>query len=329
MLAASGSSDDGSNRWRVRWREWLLLDGPRHQVTAVTVAAILLIATVLTASDLVPLRDVQPLYYVFGGMVSGNLTVITVVVTINQLLLSRELHTPDELRSQIEGVIDYREEIRDAVDQVPPPGPLGFLRVLVESLRQEAGALDELSAAKTDEEVYGDIEPIVSDLTENTDDVEALLRTSNPSTFEVLSTTLATNFAREVTPLNRVLYEFDDTLPEDVRTSIQRLVDHLENLDIARQYFKSIYLEEELASLSRQLFFVGLTSLLVVTIGLLLLTAPGGASIPKPYLPQLVSVVITAGLAPISLLFAYVLRLATVSKRTAAILPFTTPAHER
>ena len=39
--------------------------------------------------------------------------------------------------------------------------------------------------------------------------------------------------------------------------------------------------------------------------------------------------IITIGLLPISLLFAFILRIATVSQRTAATLPFTTPRQEK
>ena len=38
----------------------------------------------------------------FSGLIDGNLTLITVVVSINQLLLGREFKSPGTLESQIE-----------------------------------------------------------------------------------------------------------------------------------------------------------------------------------------------------------------------------------
>lgn len=45
-------------------------------------------------------------------------------------------------------------------------------------------------------------------------------------------------------------------------------------------------------------------------------------------LTVLIPAMVTVSLAPLALLVAYVLRLATVAKRTAAISPFTTPEQE-
>lgn len=324
---ASGSDDADPEPRRVRWREWFLLNGRRHLVFVVALVALFWTFTLLVMSGLVPLGSTQPLFYLFGGLISGNLTVITVVVAINQLLLSQEFYTPNELESQMEGIVDYREGIRDAVDQVPPVEPLGFLRLLVESSREEAQSLGGLAFTEAGGELHDELEPIVTDLTAKADEVDALLQRSDPSTFDVLSTTLATNYSKGVNRLRRILYRHD-RLPEDVAGSIETLIHHLEDIDVARQYFKTIYLQEELASLSKQLFYVGLASLAVVSTGLLLLTSSAGASVPPRQFALVVPGLITAGFAPITLLFVYILRIATVSKRTAAIMPFTTPAQE-
>lgn len=327
-MAVNESDGDDTESSTERWREWFLLDGPRLHVATVTVAVLFALLAVLSVSGLVPLRSVQPLFYAYGGMISGNLTVVTVVVAINQLLLSRELYTPDELESQMAGVIDYREDIREIVDQVPPVEPLGFYRLLVEASREEAQSLGGLTVTEADEELHDELQPLVSDLTAKADEVDALLQKSDPSTFHVLSTTLTTNYSKEVNQLRRIQSRHD-RLPDDVEASIESLVDYIEDIDVARQYFRSIYIQEELASLSRQLFYVGLGSLVVLAGGLLVLTTSSGASIPRPYLPIVVAAVITVGLSPLSLLFAFIVRIATVSERTAALFPFTTPKQEQ
>lgn len=98
---------------------------------------------------------------------------------------------------------------------------------------------------------------------------------------------------------------------------------------MARQYFKTIYLQQELSRLSRLLLYVGLPAVVVALLSLLLLTVPAGAPVvaPRPYVFLPVS--LTAGTLPLAVLCSYTLRMATVTNLTAATLPFTMPERER
>lgn len=93
---------------------------------------------VIELLGIVPLESTQPLFSVYGGLIVGNLTPITVIVSINQLFLSRELQASGELRTRIEDIVEYREEIESTAGKIAPATPLGFLRILVEATRQEA-----------------------------------------------------------------------------------------------------------------------------------------------------------------------------------------------
>lgn len=201
---------------------------------------------------------------------------------------------------------------------------MGFLRLVVENTRKTAQELGGL----TDDEVYAEVDAAVSEVTQQVDRADELLQASDASTFRVLSATLTTNYARDINRLRRIKSEYGESLPPHVGESIDLLIDHLREIDIARQYFKSIYLEQQLAELSRLLFYVGLPSVAVVAASLFFFTAPIGVSAPPPYHTVLLPATVTAGLAPISVLFAYVLCIATVTQRTAATVPFTTPEQE-
>ncbi|MFC6825799.1 hypothetical protein [Halopelagius fulvigenes] len=323
------SSKEESWASKGKWREWFLLDGSRAVVAGITALALFVFVTSLSLSGLSLFVSKQPIYYVYGGLISGNLTVITVVVSISQLLLSRELGTPDELESQMEGVIDYRTDVEDAAGRIAPVEPLGFLRLVVENTRKAAQELGGLSIAETNDEVYGEVDAAVSRVTEQLDRTDRLLQKSDASTFHVLSATLTTNYARDINRLRRIKSRHDDSLPGHVKEAIDRLIDELQRIDVARQYFKSIYLQQQLAELSRRLFYVGLPAVAGVASGLFLFTASSGASVPSFVVPLLVPAVVTVGLAPLSVLFAYILRIATVTKRTAATIPFTTPEQEQ
>lgn len=330
MFSGFRSLDDaGIDRTKGTWTEWLLLDGPRTLVAGITALVLFAFIVLISSSGFAPLRDVQPFFYIFVGLITGNLTIITVAVSISQLLLSKELKTPNELRSQMEGVIDYRKEVEDAAGRVPPVEPLEFLRFLFESTRQEAQQLGGLTISELDEGLYEEIDQVVSEVTNRADRMDALLQEVNGSTFTVLSVTLTTNYAREIHRLRQLKSQHGDRLSPQTEELITDLVHRLQDIDIARQYFKVIYLREELAVLSRHLFYIGLASVATVIGGLFVFTAVEGVSVSSSSLTVIMPLIITIGLLPISLLFAFILRIATVSQRTAATLPFTTPRQEK
>lgn len=309
-------------------KTWTLLDGSRMIVAGVTASIFLVLILTLSVSEISPLRSYQPLFYVFGGLISGNLTLITVIVSINQLLLSQELRTPNELRQEIEGMIDYRRDIEDSAGQIAPVEPLGFLRLVMETNRQQAQQLGGISISEAEQHIAEEIDQVVVKITEQADRVDDLLEEHNVGTFQVLSTTLNTNYAREINRLRQIKFSHRDGLPSDVSESIDDLIDLLQNIDIARQYLKTIYLQQELASLSRLLFYTGLPSIAIVAMTLFVFTTSSGTAVPYPIMTILLPVVITIGLFPLTVLFSFILRTATVARRTAAIIPFTAPTQE-
>lgn len=95
-------------------KQWLLLDGNRFVIAIGLTVAFWLTHLLLSVGGIAPLADTQSLFYVFSGLISGNFTLITVVVSITQLVLSQELQSPGELESEITATADYREEIESA-----------------------------------------------------------------------------------------------------------------------------------------------------------------------------------------------------------------------
>jgi hypothetical protein len=308
--------------------EWVLLDGNRLAVVAVVLAILAGVFTVVELLGWVPLESYQPLFYVFSGLIGGNLTLITVVVSINQLLLGRELETPGELESEMENVVQYREAVEDAAGKLAPVKPLGFLQLLFESTRQQAQRIGGMSYGAVDEEVREDVDDVLESLTAHLDRTIDQLQQSEPDTFEVLSTTLQTNYAEDIHRIRRLQTDRGDALPDSVMEAMEDLIDDLQRIDVARQYFKSVYLQEELSSLSRVLLYAGIPAEAAAVVALLSFTAR--SQTPLTATDHLfVPAAIVVSFLPLALLFAFILRTATVIERTAATIPFTTAQQEQ
>lgn len=314
---------------RSRWLEWLFLTGDRRIVALGTTGLVAAFFTCLELLGAVPFEHTQPLFYAYGGLIAGNLTLITVIVSINQLFLSRELQTPGELRTEIENISEYREEVESAAGETAPSTPLGFLRLLVESTRQKAQevggfARDGVVTAGSD-----DIDGVVTDVTRQMDRIEEPLTATGPETFRVLSVMLGTNYAKSIYELREIRREYEDDIAGVAHESIGELVDLLHDVDVSRQYFRSIYLQEELSSLSRVLLYTGFPSVVIATATLAVLTVSPEEPAPVIDLRILLPVTLTVGLLPLAILCSYFFRTATITKLTAATVPFTTPEDAR
>ena len=311
-----------------RVREWILLDGNRLVVAAGVLALVLGALTAVERLGWVPMQRDQPVFYVFSALISGNLTLITVVVSINQLLLSRELNSPGELQSQIRNVIEYRREVEDHAGEIAPVKPLGFLELLFENTRQEAQRIGGMTFGAVGEETRSEVDEVVESLTDHADRVLDILDDSGSNTFDVLSVTLTTNYAQEINRIRRIRTRRGDDLPESVMDALDNLIEHLQKVDVARQYFKSLYLQEELSSLSRVLLYAGVPAELLSVLALLGLTARQGTVLLR-YAHVLLPVTVTVAFLPLAVLLSFIVRTATVTERTAATIPFTTPKQEQ
>lgn len=308
--------------------DWLVLNGNRLVVAGLLLVAVFASLLVVEIAVLQEIRWSVPLLYVYSAQVGGNLTLITLVLTINQLVLSRQLSSPGELREQIREVTNYREEVQSASDgDIAPVTPSDFLAQLLQNSDEQVATLDEIRHDAAETELREELDELASSLSEHISRVSRLLSRSDVGTFNALSATLRTNYGEQIREVQLLRSQYRDSLSEAEVDELDELVSRLRQIDVARQYFKTLFIQSELASLSRILLYVGVPAEILSTI--MLVGAAGSpaqsfyGAIPAP----VVAATVTVGFAPLSILFAFVLRIATVAQRTAAITPFTT--HEQ
>ncbi len=98
----------------------------------------------------------------------------------------------------------------------------------------------------------------------------------------------------------------------------------------AREHFKTFYFQWELINLSYAILYTAIPALLV-SFAMILFFDPGfvsGTILGTNTVLVVVCVAVTIGIIPFVVLFAYILRISTVAKRTLAVGPFTLFASE-
>ncbi|SIR98010.1 hypothetical protein SAMN05421858_4938 [Haladaptatus litoreus] len=82
-----------------RGSRWLLVTGNRLVVAAVFLSGILLLLILLPSVSVLFAQPSSPMYFLFSALLGGNFTLISVVLSINQLVLSRELGATGKFHS--------------------------------------------------------------------------------------------------------------------------------------------------------------------------------------------------------------------------------------
>ena len=311
--------------FRSRPLDWFLLSGNRVAVSALLLGAISAVLWWVVVSGLAPLQERDPILFLLFALVGGNFTLITIVVSISQFVLARHLESPGEVREQMQAVLGFRQEVSDVTqERVVPVTPSGLFELLFRSIGRDVRALKATGWTPADPERRREVERLVDDLDAHIEYVTGLLEGGDSGIRYALLTVLDTNYSRYFAGAYRLRAAHGDDLPTAVADSLDRLERHVEQVDVSRRYFKTIFIQSELASLSRLLLYIGVPVQVVSVVLMLLFTAPSGPAISPPVLAVVLPVVVTMGFAPIVLLTSYILRLASVVQRTAAMYPFTT-----
>ncbi|MEF8775975.1 MAG: hypothetical protein V5A43_05675 [Haloarculaceae archaeon] len=307
-----------------RVQEWLLLTGNRLLVSAAVLLVVAAVVLGLVFSGLAPLVRSTPIEFLVFALISGNFVLISIVISLNQFVLSRHLESPDEIRSRMDEMLGYRREVSaTSRREVLPITQAGFLIVLFHTLGRQVRDLERAIPETTDEAAQeellalsgaleGHCRSVLDRLERGTRGVQAALfemLNESYASFIYLTYHLESEHAAGLAP---------DT--EDLLADVNR---SLEQLDVARRLFKTVFIQSELASLSRMLLYIGLPVQLLSVLLMLAFTAPAGSEPATSVLQIVVPAIVVFGFAPIVILAAYIVRLSTVAERTAAMYPFT------
>jgi hypothetical protein len=326
-MTDAADDDRPDDRLRARAAEsrtklWLLLEADRRLVVAGLFAAVLVallaVGLLLPAAE-AKLRGGDAVGTLFQGFLTATITGVTLVLTLNQLVLSQELGAVGDQRDRMDRALEFRADAADLVEApVSPARPSQFLRALVQMASRHAH--DLLDAVDDDHPASGAVDDLTGSLIGNAEEVSDDLDGAQFGSFAVLSAALNFNYSWKIFAAQRIRAETDD-LGTEATDALDALVDTLELFGPAREHFKTLYFQWELINLSRNILAASLPALLVA-VCMIAFVDPAGTAVRRLGIVPVVAVASTVSVLPFLVLLAYVLRIATVTKHTLSIGPF-------
>ena len=334
MSGRDGSNPSDTMRERVEgsgWRLWILMRLDRYLLSGAIMVGVFAALVLLSFAGLSPFRalaaDADAIQTLFSAMIAPIITGVTLVVTIGQVVLSQELGAVGDQRERMQEAMEFRRDIetaRGGDTGVSPPEPAAFLRELVASTEDSAERLQDVVEDERDEELRERVDEYVDDLDEHAETVRADIEDAQFGTFDVIWTALNFNYSWKIFEAQQIRDEHEESLSEEANDAIDEMITLLKFFGPAREHVKTLYFQWELINLSRALLYAAVPALVVVAGMLMYVDADAvtGTTLGVDDLTLLTSAAFTVSLVPFIVLLAYVLRIATVAKRTLAMGPF-------
>lgn len=331
-----GTADTMRERSNESWLKlWFVLSANRLLITGLMAVAFF-IGFVVIGELFIPafestLRSDGMIDLLFSTMISAIITGTTLVVTISQLVISQENGPLGEQRNRMSNTMDFRDFTEEMIGAPTPPNPSAFLSEIVSASERQANLLRDSIAGNSNAQLRAEVEEFTESVNGNAEEVKEQLDGASFGTFDVLNAALNYNYGIKIFHIERIANDHDDSLTDEDMTILDDLKASLSMFGPAREHIKTLYFEWALINLSQLILYVSVPALLVAGCSMVFVS---GSSFPNSTLGisdtiLVLGAALTFTLLPFLLLVSYILRVATVAKRTLAIGPLILRESER
>lgn len=306
-----------------RLLRWLLLSGDRLAVAAILSSGIFVVFLVFGVAGLITTSTPNRAMWFLNGTINGLLTLIPIAVGINQIVLSQELGSLEDLYARTAGTSDFRQQVADTAGiDVSSPQAAEFFHDLATAINDRATDLQEACDEDTDDQLTEHVDDYVETLTDQTNDISSSLEEIEFRLFETLLVLLDYHNSWQLHTTRRLQATYEDAFSDTANATLDELEELFLELDAARDYLKTLWVQRELSELSRMMLYTGIPAVLVAALAIFVYRDIPGITVPEPITMVLLSATVAISLLPLSVLLAYIGRIALVAQRTAAFGPF-------
>lgn len=307
---------------RIHIVRWTLLEANRLAVVGALLTmvfvALMVIGTLWTFEMQSLLEETSTVQSILDTLLNGIILLVSIVVSINAIVLSHEMTSIDREHDRIAGTIDFRERLGSLTETGESPSdPAAFLELMAQQIEERARKLeDEMEGV--DGAFADDVRTFVSSISEMVTRLEDIQ--SSGAQFGVLWKGMEVDYGPYADRSRALLSSHDTESREQVQTGVDDLVEALELFAVGKEYFKTLYFQQEISRLSQSLLVISLPAIILNATTILAIdagTLPDVWFFGLPPLQSFVFFAFSASLVPYLLLTSYMLRLSTVARRTS------------
>lgn len=301
--------------------EWVLVDGNRLSLTLAGSVLVFVLLLVLRSVGVIAFTNDDSITRMASGMIAGSFSLVTLVVSVNQLILSQEFSPASQFRDRLGGLLDFRRDVESAAS-VPasPTVPARLLELLTAAIRDSAENLADAVSDHGDEEFRSLTTQYAGSVAESTERLDETLDRAGSSTFDALAAAVRYDDAWQLYAARHLRNDAAE-LSEETEQAFDDLTEALRLFGTAQEHLKTIYLQRELTRFSQLTIYCGVPAVGAAVLIALLYGDIGNTTVSASYLPYVTSLLATVVFVPLLLLASYILRTATLTRRTAAIGP--------
>ncbi len=310
-----------------RYKLWVLLNMNRWLLTGVLAAGVFFALMIWGVSSLPSTQRVllttDWVKMSFQALIGALITGTTLVVSINQLVLSQEIGPLGSQRRRMDLAMDFYKNTDDLLDFPSPANPAVFLKELIDATSDRARAFEDAVQHTDDEDLRAQTEEYVDDLLENAQVATADLEGAEFGTFAVMNAALNYNYDRKMYDLRWLLDEYEESLTSEQHDAGMSMLTALTMYGPAREYIKTLYFQWSLVKLSQGILYLAVPALVVAGGMVMLVDAHTftGSLFGIDIRLWVICAAYTICVLPFLLFVSYILRLATIAKRTSAMGP--------
>ncbi|MFC6826686.1 hypothetical protein [Halopelagius fulvigenes] len=318
--ATADSADDRSVSGFARW---FLLSGNRHLVSLVVLSGIGAAFLAVGILDLATVTTPNRVMWYLNGTVNGLLTLVPITIGVNQIVLSHEFGSIQDLYERRTDITDFRERVEERTGTaVSSPHASTFFETLLSAVADAARTVqDRFDDSRADDRLTNDVEEVTESVIREAERTNDELAANGTSMLRTFLTMLNYRNSEQFHDVRRIRAELSDFDPEAAK-ELQQITELFVEVDAARQFLKTVVVERQLARLSRLLVYTGIPAVTIATIGIFSYRDIAGLTLSHALLVGVAGTIIVATLVPLAILGAYILRVATIAHQTAMYGPF-------
>ncbi|MFW6269767.1 MAG: hypothetical protein ACOC4G_06765 [Bacillota bacterium] len=304
------------------------MGGKRWIITGVLVTIVFIILVItgyLYPAVESSIRSSDSVDTLFQAFLTATISGVTIVVSLNQLILSQELGAVKDQRERMEGAMQFRKDAEEMIqEQVSPSRPSQFISTLVQESAERAKDLRDEVSESDNKDFRQEINDFTISLINNAEQVVEELDDVRFGKYDVISSTLNFNYSWKIYTARRIKKEYNTLLTEKGKEELDKLIEILTLFASTREHFKTLFFQSNLIELTRRILLAAVPALLVSCYMIIFFN-------PKSYsitifnigsLVLLVALTTTIALIPFLILISYIIRIATITKYTLSIGPF-------